>query len=55
MELEKYLSSGTIKGINILFNAMVVLQSGGYLLVDEIENHLNKSIVINLINLLQVK
>lgn len=51
IELEKYLSSGTIKGINILFNAMVVLQSGGYLLVDEIENHLNKSIVINLINL----
>lgn len=55
MELEKYLSSGTIKGINILFNAMVVLQSGGYLLVDEIENHLNKSIVINLINLFTSK
>lgn len=51
MDLGKYLSSGTIKGINILFNAMVVLESGGYLLIDEIENHLNKSIVINLINL----
>lgn len=49
--LDNYLSSGTIKGINILTNAMVVLMTGGYLLVDEIENHLNKSIVINLIDL----
>lgn len=51
MYLETYLSSGTIKGLNILFNAMAILKLGGYLLIDEIENHLNKSIVINLINL----
>lgn len=51
MQLENYLSSGTIKGINILINARLVLMCGGYLLIDEIENHLNKSIVINLINL----
>lgn len=49
--LETYLSSGTIKGLTILFNAMIILKFGGYLLIDEIENHLNKSIVINLINL----
>lgn len=50
-QLQSYLSSGTIKGINILTNAKVALISGGYLLIDEIENHLNKSIVISLINL----
>jgi len=51
LTLEKYLSSGTIKGINILIQVMLSLRSGGYLLIDEIENHLNKTIVINLINL----
>ncbi|MBC1503988.1 ATP-binding protein [Listeria booriae] len=51
IELEKYLSSGTIKGINILMNMMLVLNSGGYLLIDEIENHLNKTIVINIIDM----
>lgn len=55
MEIEKYLSSGTIKGINILFNTLHILNRGGYLLIDEIENHLNKSIVINLINLFTSK
>ena len=51
IELSDYLSSGTIKGINILGNLIVTLKSGGYLLIDEIENHLNKNIVINLIDL----
>lgn len=51
MDLADYLSSGTIKGINILVNATLALESGGYLLIDELENHLNKSIVINLIDL----
>ncbi|EUJ31286.1 AAA family ATPase [Listeria cornellensis] len=50
-ELEKYLSSGTIKGISILINMMTVLNTGGYLLIDEIENHLNKTIVINIIDM----
>lgn len=49
--LERYLSSGTIKGINILVAAKQVLKSGGYLLIDEFENHLNKTLVINLISL----
>lgn len=40
MDLEKYLSSGTIKGIIMFSMVKEVLQSGGYLLIDEIENHL---------------
>ena len=48
-ELEQYLSSGTIKGIITFSMVKEVLQSGGYLLVDEIENHFNKEIVTTLI------
>lgn len=51
IEITNYLSSGTVKGMNIFLNALNVLKSGGYLLIDEIENHLNKSIVINLMDL----
>ena len=48
-ELEQYLSSGTIKGI-IAFSMMKeVLQTGGYLLIDEIENHFNKEIVTTMV------
>lgn len=49
MDLEQYLSSGTIKGIITFSMVKEVLQSGGYLLVDEIENHFNKEIVTTLI------
>lgn len=49
--LDEYLSSGTIKGINVLSNVFRTFQIGGYLLVDEIENHLNKVIVQNIIHL----
>lgn len=42
VDLEQYLSSGTIKGIITFSMVKEVLQSGGYLLVDEIENHFNK-------------
>ena len=49
MDLEQYLSSGTIKGIITFFLVKEVLQSGGYLLVDEIENHFNKEIVTTLV------
>lgn len=48
-ELEHYLSSGTIKGIVTFSMVKEILQSGGYLLADEIENHFNKEIVSNLI------
>lgn len=48
LELEQYLSSGTIKGIITFSIVKEVLKSGGYLLVDEIENHFNKEIVTTL-------
>ena len=46
---EQYLSSGTIKGINIFINAMMVFEEGGYLIVDELENHFNREIVATLV------
>jgi predicted ATP-dependent endonuclease of OLD family len=48
VDLEQYLSSGTIKGIITFSMVKEVLQSGGYLLVDKIENHFNKEIVTTL-------
>ena len=49
VDLEQYLSSGTIKGIITFSMVKEVLQSGGYLLVDEIESHFNKEIVTTLV------
>ncbi|WP_061014984.1 AAA family ATPase [Photobacterium leiognathi] len=49
MELTKYLSSGTIKGINVFINAMLILSKGGYFIIDEIENHFNKELTATLI------
>lgn len=49
VELEQYLSSGTIKGIITFSIVKEVLASGGYILVDELENHFNKEIVVTLI------
>ncbi len=49
MELEKYLSSGTIKGINVFINAITILAKGGYLIIDELENHFNKEIAAILV------
>ena len=48
VELEQYLSSGTIKGIITFSMLKEVLTSGGYLLIDELENHFNKEIVVTL-------
>ena len=48
-ELNNYLSSGTVKGIITFTLAREVLQSGGYIVVDEIENHFNKEIAVTLI------
>ena len=48
-ELSQYLSSGTVKGIVTFTLATRVLKSGGYLVVDELENHFNKEIVATLI------
>jgi hypothetical protein len=51
IEAENFLSSGTIKGSNLITYAMMVMQTGGYLIVDEIENHLHKKLVQTIINL----
>ncbi len=48
-DLNQYLSSGTIKGINTFVYAMRTFETGGYLVVDELENHFNKEIVSTLI------
>lgn len=48
-EIEKYLSSGTIKGINVFMNALLCFAEGGYLIVDELENHFNEEIVSTLV------
>ena len=48
-EIEKYLSSGTIKGINVFMNALLCFIEGGYLIVDELENHFNEEIVTSLV------
>lgn len=48
VELNNYLSSGTVKGIITFTLAQEVLQDGGYIVVDEIENHFNKEIVTTL-------
>jgi ABC-type multidrug transport system ATPase subunit len=50
-DLNKYLSSGTIKGVNVFIDAILILKKGGYLIVDELENHFNKEIVASLIRL----
>lgn len=44
-------SSGTLRGAYLLSRALVVLQRGGYLLVDEIENSLNKQLVFAIMDL----
>ncbi|MBQ2881879.1 MAG: ATP-binding protein [Clostridia bacterium] len=47
--LNRYLSSGTIKGINTFLNATRIFKTGGYLIIDELENHFNREIVSTLI------
>ena len=48
-ELNRYLSSGTIKGINTFQNAMKTFSTGGYMIIDELENHFNREIVSTLV------
>lgn len=47
----RYLSFGTIKGINTFLSAMKMFSSGGYLIIDEFENHFNHEIVSTLVRL----
>lgn len=48
-DIERYLSSGTIKGINTFLCSMDIFKSGGYMIVDELENHFNHEIVSTII------
>lgn len=50
-ELPQYLSSGTVKGLRVFTDATRVLKQGGYLFIDEIENHFNKELVAFLFRL----
>ena len=45
------LSSGTRKGMILFDSIKKVLSNEGYVVVDEIENHFNKSIIIDIIKL----
>ena len=50
-EISNYLSSGTIKGNYVFLNAIKALITGGYFIIDEIENHFHKELVKLLIDL----
>ena len=54
-ELNTYLSSGTIKGVRVFLHATNVLKGGGYLVIDEIENHFNRELGATLIRLFMDK
>lgn len=49
LALNKYLSSGTIKGLSVFMGAVITFTEGGYLVVDELENHFNSEIVSTLV------
>jgi len=54
-ELYDFMSSGTTKGFNLYVLAVISLQMGLDLIVDEIENHFHKTLVENLIMLYKDK
>ena len=49
LALNRYLSSGTIKGLSVFMGAVITFIEGGYLVVDELENHFNREIVSTLV------
>lgn len=51
LSLSNLVSSGTIKGQNLMSLIRIVLKSGGYIIVDELENHLNKELLRMITNL----
>ncbi|MCT6920363.1 MAG: ATP-binding protein, partial [Bifidobacteriales bacterium] len=51
MDTAGLLSLGTVRGSRIIKAAIRVLRTGGYLLIDEIENSINKELVRMIINL----
>ncbi|GAB4074712.1 hypothetical protein GCM10028778_22150 [Barrientosiimonas marina] len=55
LQLPIYLSSGTIKGLNVFAGIENVMASGGFLIVDELENHFNEAIVRMIIQMFKHK
>ncbi len=55
LALNQIISAGTIKGQGLISLAILALQKGGYLLVDELEAHLNKKLVQVIIELFKDK
>ena len=54
-ELYRFMSSGTTKGLSLYILAIMSLQMGFDLIVDEIENHFHKTLVENLVMLYKDK
>jgi len=50
-DLNRILSSGTVKGLGLFMQAIYTLRHGGLLLVDELENHFNREISSTLVSL----
>lgn len=50
-----YLSSGTIKGLNVFAGIDNVLKTGGTLIIDELENHFNEAVIKVIIQLFKNK
>lgn len=51
ISLGDIISQGTIRGQKIIEYSIIALKSGGYLVIDELENHLNKELVKMIINI----
>ena len=51
IELNRIISAGTIKGHALIGRALMVLKTGGYLIIDELENHFNKEMVHMILDL----
>lgn len=53
LQLLGMLSAGTVKGMEVLSDVRYVLDTGGYYIVDEIEVHLNRTIILDIIKLFE--
>lgn len=53
IELNRIISAGTIKGYALIGRAVTVLKTGGYLIIDELENHFNKEMVHMILELFE--
>ncbi len=49
LTLKKYLSAGTVRGINLYAISIIVFFNGGHIIVDEIERSFNRNLIENLL------